>query len=155
MAYNTQPISFQPDANGTLWGAIYFYGSDPANSILQACLIKGGRVVCNNASPTITGLRHLRLSERRVEIALNSQPQIIHNRITANGVAFVLISDTSSPVISNNEIYNNKYGFYLKDFGTPTISGNHIYNNLNYNMVNYSPKSLCWPITILDRLTPT
>ncbi|HET9869183.1 MAG TPA: DUF1565 domain-containing protein, partial [bacterium] len=47
-----------------------------------------------------------------------------------------------SPVISNNEIYNNRYGFYLKDFGTPTISGNHIYNNTNYNIVNYSPKSL-------------
>ncbi len=141
VADNTQPISFQPDVNGTLWGAIYFYGSDPANSILQACLIKGGRVVCNNASPTITGCA-IYGSQSGVEIALNSQPQIIHNRITANGVAFVLISDTSSPVISNNEIYNNKYGFYLKDFGTPTISGNHIYNNLNYNLVNYSPKSL-------------
>jgi parallel beta-helix repeat protein len=144
VADNTQPISFMPDTNGTLWGAIYFYGSDPANSILQACLIKGGRVVCNSASPMITGCA-IYGAQSGVEIALNSQPQIIHNRITANGVAFVLISDTSSPVISNNEIYNNKYGFYLKDFGTPTISNNHIYNNLNYNIVNYSPKSLALP----------
>jgi len=138
---NTQPISFQPDVTGNLWGAIYFYGSDPANSILQACLVKGGRIVCNAASPMITGCA-IYGSQSAVEVALNSQPQIIHNRITANGVGFVLISDTSSPVISNNEIYNNKYAFYLKDFGTPVISGNHIYNNTSYNIVNYSPKSL-------------
>ncbi len=141
---NTQPISFMPDTNGTLWGAIYFYGSDPANSILQACLIKGGRVVCNSASPTITGCA-IYGAQSAVEIALNSSPQIIHNRITANGEGFVLISDTSSPVIYNNEIYNNKFGFYLKDFGTPIISNNHIYNNLNYNFVNYSAKSLALP----------
>ncbi|MGH7739828.1 MAG: right-handed parallel beta-helix repeat-containing protein [bacterium] len=138
---NREPISFQPDTNGTTWGAIYFYGSDPANSILQACLIKGGRVVCNSASPTIKGCAIFG-AQSGVEIALNSQPQIIHNRITADGVGFVLISDTSSPVIMNNEIYNNKYGFYLKDFGTPTISGNQIYNNQSYNIVNYSRKSL-------------
>jgi parallel beta-helix repeat protein len=144
VADNTQPIVFMPDVNGTLWGAIYFYGSDPMNSTLQACLIKGGRVVCNSASPTITGCA-IYGAKSGVEIALNSQPQIIHNRITANGVGFVLLSDTSSPVISDNDIYNNNYGFYLKDFGTPTISNNRIYNNLKYNIVNYSPKSLALP----------
>ncbi len=140
----TAPISFVPAIAGSLWGAIYFYGSDPSNSILQACMIKGGRVVCNNASPTISQSA-IYGAKSGVEVAANSQPQIIGNRITANGIGIVLESETASPVITSNEIYNNNYGFYLKDFGMPNITGNKIYNNLKYNAVNYSAKSLAAP----------
>lgn len=141
---STNPISFVPAVQGSLWGALYFYNSDPANSTLQGCMIKGGRIVCNTSSPTITQCA-IYGSKSGIEIAANSQPQIIGNRITANGVGILLESDTASPVISNNEIYNNNYGFYLKNFGAPTVSGNKIYNNLKYNMVNYSAKPMAAP----------
>ena len=141
---STTPISFGPAVAGSLWGAIYFYNSDPLNSTLQGCLIKGGRIVCNGSSPTITQCA-IYGAKSGVEVAMNSQPQIIGNKITANGIGIVLLSDTASPVISSNEIYNNNYGFYLKDFGTPSVSGNKIYSNLKYNMVNYSAKPLSAP----------
>ncbi|HUO57661.1 MAG TPA: right-handed parallel beta-helix repeat-containing protein [bacterium] len=138
------PITFGPAAVGSLWGAIYFYGSDPANSVLQGCFIKGGRVVCNASSPTITQCA-IYGAKSGVEVAGNSQPQIVGNTITGNNVGLILLADTASPVISNNTIYNNNYGFYFKDFGVPNISGNKIYNNLKYNMVNYSAKPLAAP----------
>ena len=141
---STTPISFMPAVAGSLWGAIYFYGSDPMNSSLQGCLIKGGRIVCNSSSPTISQCA-IYGAKSGVEVAMNSQPQITGNKITANGIGVILLSDTASPIISNNEIYNNNFGFYLKDFGTPSITGNRIYNNLKYNMVNYSAKPLSAP----------
>ena len=140
----TAAISFNPAATGSLSGALYFYNGDSTNCILQGCLIKGGRIVCNGASPTITQCA-IYGAKTGVEIYANSQPQIVNNKITANGYGISLMADTASPVITNNEIYNNNLGFVLKDFGTPTISGNKIYNNLKYNMVNYSAKSLNTP----------
>src|ERR1039458_8691430 len=141
---STGSISFGPAAQGSLWGAIYFYNSDATNSVLQLCMIKGGRVVCNASSPIITQCA-IYGAKSGVEIGANSQPQIIGNRITADGYGLSLLSDTASPVVTGNEIYNNNYGFYLKDFGTPNISGNKIYNNIKYNFVNYSPKTLAVP----------
>lgn len=138
------PISFSPAVQGSLWGAIYFYNSDPANSVLQGCLIKGGRVVCNGSSPTITQCA-IYGAKSGVEVAMNSQPQISGNKITANGIGIVLLSDSASPVVSGNEIYNNNYGFYFKDLGMPSISGNKIYSNLKYNVVNYSAKPIAMP----------
>ncbi|HTC19622.1 MAG TPA: right-handed parallel beta-helix repeat-containing protein [bacterium] len=140
----TTPISFNPSVQGSLWGAIYFYNSDSANSILQSCMIKGGRVVCNGSSPIITQSA-LYGARSGVEVGANSQPQIIGNRITADSYGINLLSDTASPIVTGNEIYNNNYGFYLKDFGTPNISGNRIYNNIKFNMVNSSAKSLSAP----------
>jgi len=141
---STTPISFMPSVTGTLWGAIYFNSADSMNAILQGCMVKGGRIVVNGCSPTITQCA-IYGAKSGVEIAMNSQPQIIGNRITSNGIGIVIFSNTASPVISNNEIYNNNFGFYLKDFGAPNISGNKIYNNLKYNMVNYSAKPLTAP----------
>jgi len=138
------PIQFNPAVSGSLWGAIYFYSADSANCLLQACLIKGGRIVCNASSPVITQSAIFG-AKSGIEVALNSQPQITGNRITANGIGIILLADTASPIVSGNEIYNNNYGFYLKDFGTPNISGNKIYSNLKYNIVNYSSKSLASP----------
>jgi len=137
-------VSFNPSTQGSLWGAIYFYGSDAANSILQLCMIKGGRVVCNSSSPTITQCA-IYGAKSGVEVGANSQPQIVGNRITADAYGISLLSETASPVITGNEIYNNNYGFYLKDFGMPNISGNKIYNNIKFNIVNSSPKSLAAP----------
>ncbi len=147
------PVQFNPAVAGSLWGAIYFYNSDSANCLIQACLIKGGRIVCNASSPVITQSAIFG-AKSGIEIALNSQPQIIANRITANGIAIILLADTASPIITGNEIYNNNYGFYLKDFGAPNISGNKIYNNLKYNMVNYSSKSLSSPNNDFRLLDP-
>ncbi|HVZ82003.1 MAG TPA: right-handed parallel beta-helix repeat-containing protein [bacterium] len=137
-------VSFTPQTAGSLWGAIYFYNSDPMNSVLQVSTIKGGRVVCNGSSPTISQCI-LFGAKSGVEIMGNSQPKIMANKITANSVGIALLDATANPVISNNDIYNNNYGFYLKDFGTPTVTGNRIYNNLKYNMVNYSAKTLLAP----------
>lgn len=138
------PIQFNPAVAGSLWGAIYFYNADSANCLLQACLIKGGRIVCNSSSPVITQSAIFG-AKSGIEVAVNSQPQITGNRITANGIGIILLADTASPVITGNDVYNNNYGFYLKDFGTPNISGNRIYSNLKYNIVNYSAKSLSSP----------
>ncbi len=140
----TDPIQFSPAIAGSLWGALYFYNADSANSIIEDCLIKGGRIVCNASSPMITQSAIFG-AKSGIEVALNSSPQITNNRITANGIAIILLSDTANPIITGNEIYNNNYGFYLKDFGTPNISGNKIYGNLKYNFVNYSSKSLSSP----------
>ncbi len=141
---STTPISFVPSVAGGYWGAIYFYTSDPANSVLQGCLIKGGHIVCNGSSPNISQCS-IYGGKSGVEIAVNSSPQIINNRITANQYGLILLDATANPVISKNEIYNNNYGIYFKDFGTPTLSDNKIYNNLKYNLVNYSPKPLSMP----------
>jgi parallel beta-helix repeat protein len=141
---STDPIQFNPAVAGSLWGAIYFYNADSANCLIQACLIKGGRIVCNASSPVITQSAIFG-AKSGIEVALNSQPQITGNRITANGIGIILLADTASPTISSNEIYNNNFGIYLKDFGTPSITGNKIYSNLKYNIVNYSPKSLSSP----------
>ncbi len=138
------PISFNPATTGSLWGAIYFANSDSNNCLLQDCLVKGGRIICNGASPTVTQCA-IYGARTGIEIYANSQPQITNNRITANGYGISLMAETASPVISNNEVYNNNYGFYFKDFGTPTISGNKIYSNLKFNMVNYSAKPLDAP----------
>jgi parallel beta-helix repeat protein len=138
------PISFVPAVTGSLWGALYFSNSDSINAVLQGCLIKGGRIICNGCSPTITQCA-IYGSKTGLEVLANSQAQIMGNRITANGVGIALLADSASPVISKNEIYNNNFGIYLKDFGIPTISDNHIYNNIKYNMVNYSVKPLAVP----------
>jgi parallel beta-helix repeat protein len=135
------PIQFGPSAQGSLWGAIYFAGSDPSNSVLQGCMIKGGRIAINQASPTISGCA-IYGAKSGVEVFGNSQPTISGNRITANGYGIILMAPTANPVISGNEIYNNNFGFFLKDFGMPSVTGNKIYNNLKYNFVNYSTKSL-------------
>jgi parallel beta-helix repeat protein len=129
---------------GSLWGALYFANADSMNAVLQGCLIKGGRIIFNGCSPTITQCA-IYGSKTGLEVLANSQAQIMGNRITANGVGIALLADTASPVISKNEIYNNNFGVYLKDFGIPTISDNHIYNNIKYNMVNYSAKPLAVP----------
>ncbi|HJT24398.1 MAG TPA: right-handed parallel beta-helix repeat-containing protein [bacterium] len=138
------PVSFNPASTGSLWGALYFYNADSANCLLQGCLIKGGRVVCNGASPTITQCA-IYGAKTGVEIYANSQPQIVNNKITANGYGISLRSETASPVVTNNEVYNNNVGFYFEKFGTPTITANKIYNNLKYNMINYSPMPLNAP----------
>lgn len=138
------PISFVPAATGSLWGALYFANSDSMNAILQGCLVKGGRIICNGCSPTITQCA-IYGSKTGVEVLSNSQAQIIGNRITANGVGIALLSDTASPTVSKNDVYNNNFGIFLKDFGMPTISNNRLYNNLKYNMVNYSAKLLAVP----------
>jgi parallel beta-helix repeat protein len=136
----TSPIVFGPSVAGSLWGAIYFYNSDPAaNSTLQNCLIKGGKVSVNYASPVIQQCA-IFSGRSGIEVVSNSQAQILNNRITANGAGIIIWSATCSPVISKNEIYNNNYGIYIRDFGTPNISGNAIYSNRKYNIVHYSPK---------------
>lgn len=137
-------VSFTPQTSGSLWGAIYFYNSDPTNSALQVCTIKGGRVVCNGSSPTISQCI-LFGGKSGVEVMGNSQPQILGNKITANSVGIALLDPTANPTISNNQIYNNNFGFYLKDFGAPTVTGNTISGNLKYNFVNYSAKTLMAP----------
>ena len=141
---STAPIYFTPSTPGSLWGAIYFYGADSANSLMQACLIKGGRIVCNQASPTITQCS-IYGAKTGIEIYGNSQPQIVNDRITMSGIGISLRADTASPVVTNNEIYNNTMGIYLEKFGAPNISGNKIYNNAKYNMVNYSNQPLSAP----------
>ncbi len=141
---STSPISFSPAVAGSLWGAIFFSNSDPLNSVIQGCLIKGGRIVCSGSSPTITQSA-IYGAKSGIEVFANSQPQIIGNKITANGYGVVLMADTASPVITSNEIYNNTYGFYLREFGTPNISGNKIYTNLKFNVLHYSAKPLSAP----------
>jgi parallel beta-helix repeat protein len=141
---STAPIAFEPATTGSLWGALYFYNADSANCVLQGCLVKGGRIVCNGASPTITQCA-IYGAKTGIEIYANSQPQIVNNRITANGYGISLRSETASPVITNNEIYNNNVGFYLEKFGMPNISGNKIYRNLKFNMINYSAQTLAAP----------
>jgi parallel beta-helix repeat protein len=137
-------ISFNPSTPGALWGALYFYNADSTNCVMQACLVKGGRIVCNGASPSITQCA-IYGAKTGIEIYANSQPQITNNRITANGYGISLRADTASPVITNNEVYNNNVGFYFEKFGMPSITGNKIYNNLKFNMINYSAKTLGAP----------
>ena len=141
---STSPISFGPASAGSLWGAIYFYNADSSNCLMQACLIKGARIVCNGSSPTITQCS-VYGAKTGFEIYGNSQPQIVNNRITMSGVGISLRADTASPSITNNEIYNNTMGIYLEKFGAPTLSGNRIYNNVKYNIVNYSTQPLTAP----------
>jgi parallel beta-helix repeat protein len=141
---SVDPIQFNPAVAGSFWGAIYFGNSDSPNCVLQACLIKGGRIVCNNASPLITQCAIFG-AKSSIEVEMNSAPQIVGNRITANGIAISLLADTASPIITGNEIYNNNYGFYIRDFGAPNVSGNKIYGNVKYNIVNSSTKSLSMP----------
>jgi parallel beta-helix repeat protein len=141
----TAPIVFGPAVAGSMWGAIFFYNSDPAaNSTLQNCLIKGGKVALNYASPTIQQCA-IFSGRSGIEVVANSSAQILNNRITANGAGIILWSATCSPVISKNEIYNNNYGIYIRDFGTPQITGNAIYSNRKYNLVYYSPKPFSMP----------
>jgi len=64
------------------------------------------------------------------------------NRIISNAFGVVLLTDTSSPEISQNLIYRNKYGNLLQGFGDPIIRNNYIYDNLNFDVVNISVKSL-------------
>jgi parallel beta-helix repeat protein len=141
---STTPISFVPASAGSFWGALYFANADSPSCILQGCVVKAGRIICNGCSPTITQCA-IYGSKTGVEVLGNSQAQIVGNRITANGVGVALLADSASPVISRNEIYNNNFGVFLKDFGNPVISGNRIYGNLKYNMVSYSPKTLSVP----------
>jgi parallel beta-helix repeat protein len=139
------PIVFGPAVAGSLWGSIFFYNSDPAaNSTLQNCMIKGGKISLNYASPTITQCA-IFSGRSGIEVVANSNAQILNNRITANGAGIILWSATCNPVISKNEIYNNNYGIYIRDFGTPNISGNAIYSNRKYNVVYYSPKPFSMP----------
>jgi parallel beta-helix repeat protein len=141
---STTPISFVPAVQGSLWGAIFFYNADSLNCIMQGCMVKGGRIVCNGASPTITQCA-IYGAKSGVEVYANSQPQIVGNRITANGVGIYLYSDSANPTISGNEIYNNNMGLFSREFGMPNITGNKIYNNIQYNVVNYSVKTLTLP----------
>jgi parallel beta-helix repeat protein len=129
------PISFVPASAGSFWGALYFANADSPSCLLQGCVVKAGRIICNGCSPTITQCA-IYGSKTGVEVLGNSQAQIVGNRITANGVGVALLADSASPVISRNEIYNNNFGVFLKDFGNPVISGNRIYGNLKYNMVS-------------------
>lgn len=139
-----EPITFTSLKSGERWGAVYFSGSDSANAILQHCMIKGGKVVVNHASPTITGCAIFG-GQSGVEIVANAAPRIYNNRIAANGVGIVLWSPTAQPVISRNEIYRNQYGIYARNFGQVRITGNRIYGNLRYNVVNMSASSLELP----------
>jgi parallel beta-helix repeat protein len=154
------PITFAPAVAGTYWGAIFFYNSDPlANSMLQNCMIKGGKVSINYASPTITQCA-LFGGKAGIEVVSNANPQIIGNRITANGAGIIVWSDTASPVISKNEIYNNNFGIYIKDFAAANITENKIYGNKRYNIVHYSKKSIAMPYndfrqTELSLISPT
>jgi len=139
------PISFAPAVAGTTWGAIFFYNTDPTvPSTLQNCMIKGGKIAINFSSPTITQCA-LFGGPSGIEVVSNAQPQIINNRITANGAGIIVWSATASPTISQNEIYNNNYGLYVKDFGAINLTGNKIYNNLKYNVVYYATKGLTMP----------
>lgn len=134
------PIVFEPLTPGSLWGAIFFYNSDvAASSTLQNCMIKGGKVALNYASPVIQQCAIFG-SRSGIEVVANSNAQITNNRITANGAGIILWSATASPVITKNEIYNNNYGIYVRDFGAPSITGNAIYSNRKYNVVYVSPK---------------
>jgi len=138
---STEPIQFVPYTAGTYWGAIYFSNADSTNCLLQGCMIKGGKVVCNFASPTITQCAIFG-SQSGIEVAYNAQPQIVNNRITANGAGIVLWANSSNPVLQRNQIYNNNFGIYAKSFGTPTITDNAIYQNRKYNVVNFAPADL-------------
>jgi parallel beta-helix repeat protein len=140
---SVSPISFTSLTKGSLWGALYFANAD-FPCLLQGCVVKGGRVICNGCSPTITQCA-IYGSKTGIEVLDHSQPQIVGNRITSNGVGVALLATTASPTLSKNEIDNNNYGIYLKDFGNPAISGNKIHGNLKYNLVNYSPQTLSIP----------
>jgi parallel beta-helix repeat protein len=139
------PITFAPAVAGTFWGAIFFYNSDPlSNSMLQNCMIKGGKVSINYASPTITQCAIFG-GKSGIEVVSNANPQILGNRITANGAGIIEWSDTASPVISKNEIYNNNFGLYIKDFAAANVTENKIYGNKRYNVVHYSQKPIAMP----------
>ncbi len=140
---SVSPITFIPATKGSLWGALYFANAD-SPCLLQGCVMKGGRVICDGCSPTITQCA-IYGSKTGVEILGDSQAQILGNRITANGVGVALLAATASPTLTKNEIDNNNFGVYLKDFGNPVISGNKIHGNLKYNFVNYSPQTLSIP----------
>ena len=140
----TNPIHFVPASTGSLWGALYFVNADSANCLLQDCVVKGGSVIFNACSPTITQCA-VEGSKAGLELLGNSQARIVGNRITGNGVGIAFLDETVSATVTGNEIDNNNYGIYLKNFQNPVISGNRIYGNLKYNLVNYSAKPLTAP----------
>ena len=138
----TDPISFYPLTPGQLWGAIYFSNSDPANSILQDCIVKGGKIVCNASSPVIQDC-DIFGAQSGIEVAYNADPQVINNRIAANDTGILLLSDTSEIMATHNQIYGNNYGIYIEGiFSQYAINQNEIYSNLKYNVVNTSPVSI-------------
>ena len=140
----TNPIHFVPASPGSLWGSLYFINADSANCLLQDCVVKGGSVIFNACSPTITQCA-IEGSKAGLELLGNSQAQIVGNRITGNGVGIAFLDEMVSATVTQNEIDNNNYGIYLKNFLNPVISRNRIYGNLKYNMVNYSAKPLAAP----------
>jgi parallel beta-helix repeat protein len=140
----TNPIHFLPATTGSLWGALYFVNADSANCFLQDCVVKGGSIIFNACSPTITQCA-VEGSKTGLELLGNTQAQIVGNRITGNGVGIAFLDETVSATVTQNEIDNNNYGIFLKNFLNPVISGNRIYGNLKYNMVNYCNKPLAAP----------
>ncbi len=137
-------ITFVSAEAGKPWGALYFFKCDSANSLLDGCRIIGGRISCNNSSPTITSCS-ISEGKRGIEVSTNSQPKIIGNQIKRNGYGMVLMADTASPVVQNNDIVGNQYGIYMKAMGAPVITENRIYDNLKYNIVNSTAKPLGIP----------
>lgn len=138
---DSRPISFLPTAAGGLWGGLYFDGSDPAHSLLEDCVIKGGQVVVNESSPTL--LRCLITGSRSaIVVGSHSAPLIVANSLTRDTYGLYLRSSTADPVVRRNQVYENDYGVYLQDFGKPRFTANNILRNRRYNLVNASPKPI-------------
>ena len=140
----SKAVYFSPQPGSRVWGNIYFAGSDPQHSVLTRCVIAGGRVVCVSSSPRIDQCS-LYGSREAIQVGAGSSPVIIGNRITDNRVGLSLVSDSASPIVMKNVVYNNEYGFFFQDFGTPRVTGNLIYANRKYNIVNRSVKGISIP----------
>ena len=138
---DNKQIYFLPMVQGKLWGGLYFDHSDAVRSLLEDCVITGGRVAVNGSSPTI--LRCVISGSRdALEVGQDSAPLVVANTITRNNYGLCLQSSSADPVVRRNQIYGNDYGVYLRDFGSPQFTFNNILNNRHYNLVNGSPKGL-------------
>ena len=138
---DNKPVYFLPAVPESLWGGLYFDHSDPVRSLLEDCVITGGRVAVNGSSPTILSCV-ISGSRDALEVGQDSAPLVVANTITRNHYGLCLQSPTADPVVRRNQIYGNDYGVYLRDFGSPRFSVNSILNNRCYNLVNGSSKPL-------------
>jgi len=136
-----RPVKFSQGSGATGWDGIYFHGSDPKRSTLRRCVVMGGRVTVNDASPVIEQCS-LYGSTYALHVAGKSSPTILGNRITANVVGLVLTGAEASPIVGRNNFYNNDYGIVAKDFGSPRVTANVFSGNRKYNLVNQSSKPL-------------
>ncbi len=124
----TQPVRFTSLIKGEKWGQLYFLHSNPNRSFLKHCVITGGRVVCNNSSPSIEQCS-ISGSRNAVVVGPGSRPKIIGNRISGNTIGLTFLSETVGTLISNNLIFDNDYGICAEKFVESGIAANHIYGN--------------------------